>query len=77
MQVHGQCESGFGRIADVFAAQLESGRDIGGSVGVYSTGNLSSRSGADRLILVAACRGVSTPSRRSGPQARLSPRPRF
>ena len=38
MQVHGHCQSGFGRIADVFAAQLESGRDIGGSVGVYLDG---------------------------------------
>jgi CubicO group peptidase (beta-lactamase class C family) len=31
--VQGHCESGFGRVADVFATQLESGRDIGGSVG--------------------------------------------
>ena len=36
--VQGHCESGFGRVADVFAAQLESGRDIGGSVGVYLDG---------------------------------------
>jgi CubicO group peptidase (beta-lactamase class C family) len=36
--VHGHCESGFGRVADVFATQLESGRDIGGSVGVYLDG---------------------------------------
>ncbi len=37
-EVHGHCESGFARVADVFAAQLESGRDIGGSVGVYLDG---------------------------------------
>ena len=36
--VQGHCESGFGRVADVFAAHLESGRDIGGSVGVYLDG---------------------------------------
>jgi CubicO group peptidase (beta-lactamase class C family) len=36
--VQGHCESGFGRVADVFAAQLKSGRDIGGSVGVYRDG---------------------------------------
>ena len=36
--MHGHCESGFGRVAEVFAAQLESGRDIGGSVGVYLDG---------------------------------------
>ena len=38
MQVEGHCESGFGRVADVFAAQLEGGRDIGGSIGVYLDG---------------------------------------
>ncbi len=36
--VQGHCESGFGRVADVFAAQLRSRRDIGGSVGVYLDG---------------------------------------
>jgi CubicO group peptidase (beta-lactamase class C family) len=36
--VQGHCESGFGRVADVFAALLERGRDIGGSVGVYLDG---------------------------------------
>ena len=36
--VQGHCESGFGRVADVFAAQLERGRDIGGSVGIYLDG---------------------------------------
>jgi CubicO group peptidase (beta-lactamase class C family) len=36
--VQGHCESGFGRVADVFAARLQSGRDIGGSVGVYLDG---------------------------------------
>jgi CubicO group peptidase (beta-lactamase class C family) len=36
--VRGHCESGFGRVADVFAALLKSQRDIGGSVGVYLDG---------------------------------------
>ena len=36
--VQGHCESGFGRVADVFASQLSSGRDVGGSVGVYLDG---------------------------------------
>ncbi len=36
--VQGHCESGFGLVADAFAAQLRSGRDIGGSVGVYLDG---------------------------------------
>ena len=36
--VQGHCEIGFGRFADVFAAQMKSGRDIGGSVGVYLDG---------------------------------------
>jgi CubicO group peptidase (beta-lactamase class C family) len=34
----GHCESGFERVADMFAAQLKSGRDVGGSVGVYLDG---------------------------------------
>jgi CubicO group peptidase (beta-lactamase class C family) len=38
MQVEGRCETGFGRVADAFAAALESGRDVGGSVGVYLDG---------------------------------------
>jgi CubicO group peptidase (beta-lactamase class C family) len=38
VQVQGEGESGFGRVADVFAVQLESGRDIGGSVAVYLGG---------------------------------------
>jgi CubicO group peptidase (beta-lactamase class C family) len=37
--VQGHCESAFGRVADAFAAQLESGRDVGGSVGVYLDGD--------------------------------------
>ena len=36
--IQGYCESGFGRVADVFAAQLESGLHIGGSVQVYLDG---------------------------------------
>ena len=36
--VQGHCENGFGRVADVFAAQLANGRDVGGSVGVYLNG---------------------------------------
>ncbi|HEY9376752.1 MAG TPA: serine hydrolase domain-containing protein, partial [Jiangellaceae bacterium] len=38
MQVQGHCEGGFGRVADVLAAHLESGRDVGASVGVYLDG---------------------------------------
>ena len=37
-EVQGHCESGFGRVADVFGALLKSRRDIGGSVGVYLDG---------------------------------------
>ena len=37
-EVQGHWESGFGRVADVFAALLKSPRDIGGSVGVYLDG---------------------------------------
>ena len=36
--MQGHCETGFGRVADTFAAALESGRDVGGSVGVYLDG---------------------------------------
>jgi CubicO group peptidase (beta-lactamase class C family) len=38
VRVQGHCESGFGRVSDVLAAHLESGRDIGASVGVYLDG---------------------------------------
>src|SRR5687767_11235910 len=38
VHIQGHCEAGYGRVADVFAARLESGRDIGGSVGVYLDG---------------------------------------
>jgi CubicO group peptidase (beta-lactamase class C family) len=36
--MQGHCESGFGRVADAFAAQLRSGRDVGASVGAYLNG---------------------------------------
>jgi CubicO group peptidase (beta-lactamase class C family) len=36
--MQGHCESGFGRVADVFEAQLRSGRDVGASVGVCLDG---------------------------------------
>jgi CubicO group peptidase (beta-lactamase class C family) len=38
VRVQGHCEGGFGRVADVLAAHLESGRDVGASVGVYRDG---------------------------------------
>lgn len=36
--IQGECEPGFGRVADVFRAGIERGRDVGASIGVYHRG---------------------------------------
>jgi len=38
VRVHGHCEPGFGSVADVLSDHLNSGRDVGASVGVYRAG---------------------------------------
>lgn len=36
--VHGACASGYGRLADLLAERLETGREVGASIGVYRDG---------------------------------------